>query len=326
MAVGAVEGNLMRLSVVATMFRSAPYLREFHRRVTAAARRHAGDDYELILVNDGSPDESLALALRLREQDPHLCIIDLSRNFGHHQAMWTGLQHARGDWVLLLDSDLEEAPEWLAELEATRQQTGADVVFGVQRARRGNWLHRFFGALSYKVCNLLSDVVLPENLMTIRLMSRRYLNALLQHVEVTFTIAGLWVRTGFQQVPVPLDKGHKPTSTYGLVRRFRYLVNSITTFSDKPLIGVLYLGATMLLLSLGVAATLIVRELFGTRMQSGWPSLMVTIWFLAGLIIFSQGILGLYLARVFREVKRRPIALIREKYDCRPAAENRLAG
>ena len=132
------RGRPMRLSVVATLYCSAPYLREFHRRASEAARRMAGDSYEIVLVNDGSPDESLNIALELRAIDSCLRIVDLSRNFGHHRAMWTGLQYARGEWVFLLDSDLEESPEWLAELDRRRIETGADVVFGVQESRSGN--------------------------------------------------------------------------------------------------------------------------------------------------------------------------------------------
>jgi putative glycosyltransferase len=305
----------MRLSVVATLFRSAPYVREFLRRAGEAARRFAGDDYEIVLVNDGSPDDSLTLALELQRDDRHLRVVDLSRNFGHHQAMWTGLKHARGDWVYLLDSDLEENPEWLDLLAAKQRETAVDVVFGVQQARAGGWRSRFAASMFYRVFNALSTVPIPENLMTIRLMSRRYLDALLQHTEANFIIAGLWARTGFAQVSIALPKGRKPTTTYGPIRQLKLLVNSVTAFSEAPLFMVFYLGAGLLASSTLMAAVLIVRWLFFGRMLDGWPSLMVSIWFFGGLCVFCQGILGIYLARVFQEAKRRPVAIVRQVHE-----------
>src|SRR5262247_1354941 len=120
----------MKLSIVTTLYNSAPYLTEFHERVCAAAVQ-VSDDFEIVLVNDGSPDNSLAVALELHRKDPRVAIVDLSRNFGHHKAMMTGLAHARGDLVFLLDSDLEEEPELLQKFYDEMSRTGADVVFGV---------------------------------------------------------------------------------------------------------------------------------------------------------------------------------------------------
>ncbi len=305
----------MRLSVVATLYCSAPYLREFHQRVSDTARGFAGDSHEIILVNDGSPDESLSIALELQAADSCLRIVDLSRNFGHHQAMWTGLQHARGELIFLLDSDLEESPEWLARLDARRIKTGADVVFGVQESRGGSWFNRVAGLAFYRLFNLLSTVAIPENLMTIRLMSRRYVDALLQHSETAFVIAALWARTGFLQVPLPLPKGYRSTTSYGLLsRRVKMLVNCVTAFSEAPLFAVFYLGLVLLATSSLVAVILILRSLFFGKMLAGWPSLMVSIWFLGGLCLFCQGVLGIYLARVFQESKHRPLTLIRNIY------------
>jgi putative glycosyltransferase len=305
----------MRLSVVTTLYRSARHLREFHRRASAASRGLT-DDYEIILVNDGSPDESLDLALALQAADPRIRVIDLSRNFGHHQAMWTGLRHACGEQVFLIDCDLEESPEWLERFEKERAAAGADVVFGVQEARGGSWVQRWGGWLFYKLFNALSDCPLPENLMTVRLMSRRYVDALLQHPEVSFTIAGLWARTGFLQVPVAVPKQPRPGTTYSLFRRARMFVHALTGFSNKPLTSVFYLGAAILMVSALVAGVLTLQWLlFG--LQAGWPSLMVSIWMMGGLILFCQGIQGIYLAKIYLEAKRRPVAIVRQVHEAR---------
>ena len=122
----------MKLSIVATLYRSAPHLREFHQRATQAASALAGNDYEIVLVNDGSPDNSLDMAVELTKQDPHVVVVDLSRNFGHHKAMLAGLTYARGERVFLIDSDLEEEPEWLGDFAQTMARESADVIYGVQ--------------------------------------------------------------------------------------------------------------------------------------------------------------------------------------------------
>jgi putative glycosyltransferase len=304
----------MRLSIVTTLYRSAPYLRSFHARITAVAKRLTGD-YEIVLVNDGSPDDSLQEALDLQADDPHIRVVDLSRNFGHHQAMWTGFRHARGEWVFLIDCDLEEEPEWL-ELFADRQEAeGSDVVFGVQDLRGGRWIDRWGGWVFYKLFNAWSDDPLPENLMTVRLMSRRYVDALLEHHEATFVIAGLWARTGFKQTAVMLHKERRRGSTYHLWQRARLFVNAVTSFSNKPLVFSFYLGSAIVVTALVVALGLVVSRLLIGTILSGWPSLMVSIWLLGGLILFVQGVQGIYLAKIYLETKRRPVAIVRQVYE-----------
>src|SRR5262245_28298174 len=139
----------MQLSIVSTMYCSAFYLPEFYERVSASARALT-DDYELVFVNDGSPDESLAIATTLCRADRHVKVVDLSRNFGHHPAIMTGLAHTTGNWVFLIDCDLEESPELLKEFHKAQVSSYADVIFGVQDRRRGGVFDRLWGALFYK--------------------------------------------------------------------------------------------------------------------------------------------------------------------------------
>ena len=304
----------MRLSVVATMYRSAPYLREFHARVVEAVRRIT-PDYEIVLVNDGSPDESLETALELQRADPRIRVVDLSRNFGHHQAMWTGLQHARGELVFLIDCDLEEDPAWLESFQRRLDESGADVVYGVQESRAGGRIDRWAGRLYYRLFNLLSSIPIPENLLTVRLMTRRYVDALLRHTETTFVISGLWASTGFRQVAAPVPKRRKATTTYDVARRVKMFVNSVTAFSEKPLFFVFYLGALIFGASAVITLGLVVARLLTGQIQPGWPSVMASVWLLGGLIILCQGIQGIYLARVYRETKRRPVAIVRQVHE-----------
>ena len=311
----------MKLSIVTTLYRSAPYLGEFYRRVVAAAERLT-PDFEIVFVDDGSPDNSLAVALGLQRRDPRVRVIELSRNFGHHLAMLTGLSHARGELVFLIDSDLEEPPETLLRFAEVRRERRADVVFGVQSRRVGGWWERLVGWGFYKVFRYLSTDPLPENVMTVRLMSRAYVQALVRHEETELQIGSLWVRTGFRQMAVPVAKAKRPTTSYSFSRRVAVAVNAITSSSNKPLVFIFYLGCLITALSALAVGVLFVERLFLIPMLDGWASLMASLWLLGGLIIFCQGVLGIYLSKVFLESKRRPRVFIREVHepDGRPAA------
>jgi putative glycosyltransferase len=302
----------MKLSIVTTLFRSAPHLAEFHARMTAAVTPFT-KDYEILLVNDGSPDESQEVGLALCRNDPHVGLIELSRNFGHHKAMMTGLAHARGELVFLIDCDLEEAPELFEQCHRTMQATGADVVYGVQQRRRGRWLERVCAGLYYRVFNLLCDERLPENVLTARLMTHRYVRSLVRHREREVCIGGLWVITGFRQVPLTVEKRTLCTTTYSLSHKVAVMVNHLTAFSNRPLVYIFYLGCLIMLLSGGFGTYLVARRLAG-RILEGWASIMVSLWFLGGLILFCIGIVGIYLAKMFSEVKQRPYTIVRERY------------
>lgn len=304
----------MMLSIVTTLYNSAPYLEEFHDRACAAASL-INHDFEILFVNDGSPDNSLEVALSLYRKDPRVRIVDLSRNFGHHKAMMTGLIHARGDLVFLLDSDLEEEPELLQAFYNALKSTGADVVFGVQEQRKGKVFERVSGSLYFKVFNLFSTHPIPANHITARLMTRAYVAALVGHQEREFVMSGLWALTGFQQVALKVRKHHKATSAYGLGRKISHLVNAITSFSNKPLVLIFYLGCAILIVSSIAAIDLIVRKLlFGTLLE-GWASLIVSIWLLGGLMIFCLGVIGIYLSKVFIEVKQRPYTIVKQVFE-----------
>jgi putative glycosyltransferase len=304
----------MHLSIVSTLYCSAPYVEEFCARACAAAEKLTSN-FEIILVNDGSPDNSLDLALSLYRQDKRIKIINLSRNFGHHKALMTGLEHACGELVFLIDSDLEEEPELLERFYDKLKETGADVVFGIQKKRKGNYFERFSGAVFFKVFNLLSTHPISTNALTARLMTRRYVAALVQHREREFIISGLWTLTGFEQVPVAVKKHHKGSSTYGPGRKISHLVNAITSFSNKPLVLIFYLGCFIMLVSSVAAIDMIIRRIvLGTQIQ-GWASLIVSIWLLGGVTIFCLGVIGIYVSKVFIEVKQRPYTIIKQVFD-----------
>lgn len=303
----------MDLSIVTTLYQSAPYLEEFHRRMTEAAES-VTSDFEIVLVNDGSPDNSLEVAVSIHERDPRVRVVDLSRNFGHHKAMMTGLSYARGDLVFLIDCDLEEDPALLRDFHEEMKRSGADVVYGVQRRRSGSLARVVTGNAFYSVFNLLSTTPIPRNVLTVRLMTANYVSALLKFREREFIIAGIWASTGFKQAEVPVDKPHKGVSSYNLLKRFTYTVDAITSFSNRPLYAVFYIGLVIFIVSFLAASYLIFQRLFVGPMMSGWPSLVVSVWLLGGITLMCLGVVGIYLSKVFTEVKQRPFTLIRRVY------------
>ena len=301
----------MKLSIVATLYKSAPYISEFYQRATAAAQEFAENDYEIILVNDGSPDNSLELAVALTEKDSHVLVVDLSRNFGHHKAMMTGLAQSKGENVFLIDSDLEEDPDWLNLFAKQRVIEKCDVVFGVQEQRKGGVFERLTGQWYYQLFRLFTKINLPRNLTTARLMTRRYVDALLEHREREINIAGLWLITGFAQHPVMVKKLSLHRSTYTFSRKMAYIVNSVTSFSNMPLVMIFKTGLAIFILSLSYTSYLLLNWLFLAKPLSGWTSVMASIWMLGGLIISFIGIVGIYISKIFSETKQRPYTIVR---------------
>jgi putative glycosyltransferase len=304
----------MKLSIVTTLYHSAPYVEEFYSRTSNVGRTLASEDYEIIFVNDGSPDNSLDIAVQLSEIDGHVVVIDLSRNFGHHKAMMAGLKNASGDLIFLIDSDLEEEPEWLLKFSDQMQHENCDVVYGVQAKRKGGWFERWSGELYYVLLDIILHMKHPRNITTARLMSKRYVDALLFHKESEIVISGLWLITGFEQNSQFVIKSSKRKTSYNLFHKFSYLVNVVTSFSSKPLIFIFFTGLVIFILSILYSAYLVFNIILFARPIDGWTSLIVSIWTLGGLNILFIGIVGIYLSKVFLEVKQRPNYIVKEIY------------
>lgn len=303
----------MKLSIVATMYRSAEYVEPFCDRITAAVQQIT-DDFEIVLVNDGSPDDALQRAIARAEQDPRVSVVDLSRNFGHHKAMMTGLAHTDGDLVYLIDIDLEEQPEWIIPFHRQLKEQSCDMVYGQQETRRGAWWERWSGQWFYILVNYLTRLDLPQNIVTARLMTRRYVDALLRFEEREFFIAGLWQLAGFDQRPRIVQKLAGSETTYNLRRKLSILVQMVTSFSAAPLAMTFYFG---LFIATGAGlytAYLVVNALFLSNPMPGWTSVMASVWLLGGIIIALIGMIGIYLAKVFSETKKRPYTIVRRVY------------
>ena len=316
----------MKVSIVTTLYKSSSTVAEFHRRAVAAAET-VTPDFEIIMVDDGSPDDSLAIACQLAEQDSRVRVVELSRNFGHHKALMTGLDHADGDLCFLIDSDLEEDPALLRTFFDKLESSDAEVVYGYQDKRKGGLVERATGDISYRLFNLLIPYPIPRNHITVRLMRREYVNSLLLHREQQAVIGGLWVITGFKQIGVPVNKLASHVSTYSLWRRWRMLIDSITSFSEVPLVAIFYLGIAISFLSGVLGVGLLVRKFFFGQVLAGWVSVMLSVWFLGGLLIFCVGVIGIYVSKIFIETKHRPYTIVRKVHQKMKATEVRkIAG
>ena len=305
----------MKLSIVSTLFMSASYIDEFHERASLVARNLVGKDYEIIFVNDGSPDNSLSVAIELSEKDEHVAIIDLSRNFGHHKAMMTGLNYAEGEKIFLIDSDLEEEPEWLIDFDKQMDVESCDVVYGVQEKRKGKLLNRWSGGLFWNLFIWFSGSKLPKNIVTARLMRKQFVEALLMHKEREVFIAGLWFITGFKQNPHIVRKlVNSTTTTYTLSRKITLFIDSITSFSNLPLVSIFYMGLIIFLSACLYTTYLVFNWYLFSIPLVGWTSVMASIWLLGGLVISFIGVIGIYLSKIFSETKQRPYSIVKKVY------------
>jgi len=304
----------MRLSIVTTLYNSESHLQEFYDQISKYAQ-DITHDYELILVNDGSPDNSLESAVSLREKDRRVKVVDLSRNFGHHKAIMTGLSYAQGAYVFLIDSDLEEPPETLKVFwEELQNSKDLDVVFGVQGTRKGGWFEKLSGNLFYALMNSISDIKIPRNFLTIRLMTQKYVQSLVLFQEKEINFCTLTELAGFKQKAMELEKADHSKSNYTIVKKFSILVNAITSSTNRPLWVIFYLGLFITLgSSVFILKLLIDRGVYGIGLE-GWTSVIVSIFFFGGLIIFFMGVIGIYLSKIFIETKNRPSTIIKKFY------------
>jgi putative glycosyltransferase len=304
----------VKISVVATLYYSEKYTQEFYTRVRNALLKIT-QNYEIVFVNDGSPDNSRSRILEFQQSDSRIVLIDLSRNFGHHQAILTGLQHATGDYIFLIDTDLEEDPELLIMFwEKMKSSEDIDVVYGLQEKRKGGVFERTSGSLFYKGLDLLTNFEYPANTFTARLMKRKYVEAVLRYQEKTLDVWAIFAMVGFNQEGVVATKKWKGTSTYTFMKKLRMSLEIMTSLSHRPLYMIFFVGTIWLLLSFfNVIWIFIQKWLYGAEIE-GWASIMASVWLIGGITIFLLGLIGIYLSKMFLEIKNRPLSIIKTIY------------
>lgn len=307
----------MKISVVTSLYFSANYINNLYESLVKTMAEIT-EDYEIIFVNDASPDNSLELALEIHKRNnSRLKIIDLSRNFGQHKALMTGLQHATGNIIFMMDSDLEEDPKEITRFYNLHKTelADADVIFGVQETRKGSLFEKMSGNFFYKVFNFLSPVKVKNNPTPFRLMTRRYVNTLIQFKEKELFFLGVSLLAGFKQVPVPIIKKNKRVSSYNIFKKINQSINALTSFTNTPLVLVFYLGAIVSFFSFLYLLSILYQYIVLSVGVQGWTSIIASIWFVGGLIILCIGVIGIYISKIFGEVKERPFSIIKHIYE-----------
>ena len=304
------------LSVVVPLFNEAGNVFPLLERITSIVDA-LGVTYEIVLVNDGSRDATVAEIRQVMARQGNVVLIDLSRNFGHQLAATAGIEISRGDAVVLMDGDLQDPPELIAEF-FTKWREGYDVVYAVRRTRKGESAFKILTAqVFYRVIKRLTNVAIPVDTGDFRLMSRRVVNALNESPERHRFLRGMVSWVGFNQIGVEYDRDERNAgiTKYPFSKMFRFAIDGITSFSDVPLRFVSYFGFISSLVAFLYAIIVVAFKLFSLNPPAytkGWASTIVAIMFLGGVQLIGLGILGEYVGRIYEQVKGRPLYLVRE--------------
>jgi len=302
------------LSIVVPCFNEEACLPALHERLSSAARSTFGEDYEILLVNDGSGDSSWEVMRRLAEGDPHLVAVNLSRNHGHQLALTAGLDLCTGDTILIIDADLQDPPELLGDMVATMRREEADVVYGVRKSRAGETAFKRATAHGfYRLLARATDVDIPLDAGDFRLMSRRALDVLLAMPEQARFIRGMVAWIGFKQVPILYNRDERfaGETKYPLSKMVRFALDALTGFSSAPLKLASHAG-----LALSVGSVVIILYILSAwivgRNIPGWTSLMLVVVVLGAVQMFVLALMGEYIGRLYNESKSRPLYIVKD--------------
>jgi dolichol-phosphate mannosyltransferase len=305
------------ICLVVPVFNEEPIVRRLHQEVTAAMDS-TGLDWRVIYVDDGSSDQSLNLLLEIQRTDGRVQVLELSRNWGHQAALTAGLAHADGDAVVLMDGDLQDPPRVIPDL-ITAWRKGAQVVIAQRRTRAERGPRRWLFKLFYRALGFVSDYPIPLNAGIFGLLDRSAVEAINRLGETNRYIPGLRAWVGYRTAVVTYDReeraGGEPKQTFW--KLLRYGLDAIFSFSYKPLRLSLFVGLFTSAFAMLYGAVLVLCRvfgvgLFGLPVVDGYTSTIVSILFLGGVQLMSVGILGEYIGRIYDEVKRRPLFLVRK--------------
>lgn len=307
------EGKAL-VSYVLPVFNEQDGIRRFHDELVTAIRTRPELSFELVYVNDGSSDASLAVLRDLAKNDPRARVVDLARNFGHQMAITAGLDEARGDAVIVMDTDLQDPPRVSLELiDAWRD--GAEIVHARRRSRRDGLFKRATAATYYRVLRACTEVDIPLDTGDFRLLDRRVADELRRYRERSRFVRGIVASMGFVQREVRFDRDERfaGETKYPLRKMARLAIDGVTGFSTVPLKLITRLGFLVLTLSFaGIVYALAMKVFRPDITVSGWTMLMVVVLFLGGVQMLSLGVLGSYIGRTYSEAQGRPLYIVRQ--------------
>ena len=302
------------VSLVVPVFNEAEVIGAFYERASQALGALDGLDYELVFVDDGSRDDSYAKLTAFAATDPHVRVLKFSRNFGHQIAISAGLDHARGDCVVIIDADLQDPPEVVSSMVEQWRQ-GFDVVYGVRSDRAGETRVKLVTAsFFYRLLGRITNIHIPANVGDFRLVSRRVVDQLRGLREKDRFVRGLVSWVGFKQTGVTYrrDARYAGETKYPFRKMLKFSVDGITSFSTLPLKFATWMGYAAAVLAVLYLLSVFVQKLLGYTVE-GWATIMVAMLFIGSVQLICLGILGEYLGRIFNEVKPRPMYIIEEQ-------------
>jgi dolichol-phosphate mannosyltransferase len=300
----------VHISVVSPVYRSGPLVNDLVTRVSAAVSKLT-QNYEIILVDDRSPDDSWQRIQENCKKDPRVKGIRLSRNFGQHPAILAGLSACTGEWVVVMDCDLQDVPEEIPNLYQ-KASAGSDLVLALRSNRQDGWLKRAFSALFYRLLSYLTGTQHDARIANFGIYHHNVIGAILAMPEYNryFPVMVRWVGFKMDTLAVAHGKREQGRSGYNFRRYFQLALQIVLSFSEKPLYLAIKLGLTIALLSFALGIYVIYRALRHNVSVEGWASTMVSIWFLGGLIIVVLGVVGLYIGKTFEQARNRPVFII----------------
>lgn len=308
------------ISVVVPALNEEESIAELHRRVTAAAEQW-GEDHELLIVDDGSTDNTLAILERLASADPRLKVVSLTRNFGHQAAVTAGLHHAQGAIVCVLDADLQDPPEEILPF-INRVRDGTDVVYAIRRNRKEGPFKRASYFLYYRILRRVATLDIPLDAGDFCVMRAEVVQAINRLPERNRFVRGLRTWVGYRQEGMAYERSARfaGEAKYNFVRLLKLGVDGIVNFSHQPLHLIMLLGMTAGVIAFTVGVAVLVQYLgnftiagYNPRQSRGWTSLVLTLLFSSAVQLVCLGILGEYIGRLFEEAKRRPVYLVRRR-------------
>jgi glycosyltransferase involved in cell wall biosynthesis len=309
----AMNPAYIEISVVMPAFRCRECIPELHRRLGAALSKLTSS-YELIFVDDASPTGDWEVIAELARTDPHVKGVKFSRNFGQHFALSAGLDHTRGDWVVIMDCDLQDQPEEIDKLYRKAKE-GYDIVLALRQNRQDNALKRWLSHWFYRVLERLTDVKWDSRVGTFRIMSRTVVENFRSMREHLRFFGGMIQWLGFRTATE--EVAHAPRfagrSSYTLRSMLLLAVRAILSFSQKPLYVAVFLGLAIAAASFVAGTYLMARKIFFGIPVLGWASMMVSFYFMSGLILMNLGVIGFYVGGIFIETKGRPLYVVEKK-------------
>ncbi len=312
----------IEFSIVIPVNNEEENIPELYRRLTlvmedlCAAEGYSIEDFEIIVVDDGSTDRSWQVIRELNTHDRRIKGISFSRNFGHHVAITAGMDHIKGRSVILMDGDLQDPPEEIPRLYE-KYKGNYDLVYGIRQIRHDHLLKKMTSKLFWWILRRFSDVDIPQNQTMLRIMSRRLIEAVKEMRERARFIHGMIAWTGFSSTTLEIEQGQRfqGRSKYNVPKMFKLAFHAVTSFSTVPLRLAIYIGFMSSLISLIVGTYFIYRKVFFGMPILGYASIIVSIFFIGGIQLLIFGLFGEYLGRTYQEVQKRPLYIVKEHID-----------